>query len=351
MSDLDPRLPPAPHVIAINTMTFVKIVGIGLGLWLVWEIRAVVAIVFASLLLAALIDPLADWFAIRKIPRGIAVVIVYILLALMVMLGMLVLVPVIIQQITQLLNSGWFSPEVVEDVKTRLTALLNVQDLARTISQAFLEGNSGVVTGIANRVMDLLNAVISIFAVLMLTFYIVVEEDSAKKYFRNFAPVEYQPFLIHIMNKMQEKIGAWLRGQIVLGFIVGFAVWIGLAALGMPYALLLAVIAGLLEIVPYVGPIASAVPAVIVAFTISPMMGLLVLGLYIIVQQLENNILVPKVMQKFIGLNPVVSIVALLIGFEVGGIVGSILAIPVATMIQVVLEELFANRSVSAPRG
>ena len=99
------------------------------------------------------------------------------------------------------------------------------------------------------------------------------------------------------------------------------------------------------------GDTASTVPAVIVAFTISPVMGLLVLGLYILVQQLENNILVPKVMQKFIGLNPVVSIVALLIGFEIGGIVGSILAIPVATMIQVVLEELFANRAVGAPRA
>jgi predicted PurR-regulated permease PerM len=335
-----------PNVISISTATFVKAVVIVLALWLLWYLRDVIAILFSSLLLSALIAPFADWFSRNRVPRSLAVIIVYVMLVLIGTVISLVLVPVIIEQVTQLLGSGLFSQTLVDDAREKLNAFFNLQEVVRALAQSFLDGNSSLFTGIFNRVTGLLNAVVAVFAVLMLTFYMVVEEDAAKKFFKHLAPVEYQPYLSQLFNKMQVKIGAWLRGQIALGFIVGFASWIGLTIVGVPYALLLGVIAGLLEIVPYVGPIASAVPAVIIGFTVSPLKGLLTLGLYILVQQLENNLLVPKVMQKFIGLNPVVSIVALLVGFKIGGVLGSILAIPVATMAAVVMEDLFAERSV-----
>jgi predicted PurR-regulated permease PerM len=183
--------------------------------------------------------------------------------------------------------------------------------------------------------------VAALFIVLVLTFYMVVEEKKARSYFRNLAPAEYQPYIEHLLQKIQEKIGAWLQGQILLGLIVGCLVFFGLSLLQVKYALLLAIMAGLLEVIPYVGPIVSVIPAAIIAFAQAPVLGIFVLALYIVIQQLENHILVPKIMQKVTGLNPIISIAALLIGMKVGGLAGAILAIPLATLCVVVLEDLF----------
>lgn len=164
-----------------------------------------------------------------------------------------------------------------------------------------------------------------------------------RKYFRSLAPIEYQPYVAHLMKKMSHKMGEWLRGQIILGLIVGVAVYIGLTLLGVKYALVLALIAGILEVIPYVGPIISLVPALIVGFAQSPVIGLAVIILYLIVQQLENNVLVPKVMQKVTGLNPIISILALLVGLKAGGLAGAVLSIPLAMMGVVILEDLFRD--------
>jgi predicted PurR-regulated permease PerM len=142
---------------------------------------------------------------------------------------------------------------------------------------------------------------------------------------------------------MQNKMGQWLRAQLILGLVVGIAVYIGLKILGVEYALLLALIAGVLEIVPYLGPILAVVPALMIGLAQSPIIGLSVLGLYLLIQQVENNILVPKIMQTVTGLNPVISILALLVGLKAGGIAGAILAIPLAMMAVVILEDLFRD--------
>ena len=138
-------------------------------------------------------------------------------------------------------------------------------------------------------------------------------------------------------------MGEWLRGQLILGLIVGIAVYLGLLFLGVNYALLLALMAGVLEVVPYVGPIISVIPALIIGFAQSPVIGFGVVILYLIVQQLENHLLVPKVMQKVTGLNPIISILALLVGIKAGGIVGAIFSIPLAMMGVVILEDLFRD--------
>ena len=132
-----------------------------------------------------------------------------------------------------------------------------------------------------------------------------------------------------LLVRIENKLGAWLRGQLVLMLIIGVATYLGLILLGVDYALALAVIAGLLEIVPILGPIISAVPALIMGFVISPVTGFAVIGLYLLIQQLESNLIVPKVMQKAVGFNPLVTIIALMVGGQLMGIVGAILAVPI----------------------
>ncbi|OGM00192.1 hypothetical protein A2501_01455 [Candidatus Uhrbacteria bacterium RIFOXYC12_FULL_57_11] len=328
-----------PHTINVSSMTFVKVVLIVLGLWFLWYTRDIAAMLLSAMLLAALITPFADWFEKRHVPRALSVIIVYLLLGMALSVVGVLLVPVVVEQFTQLFGATSLGI-ALQELFANTQAMF---DVMREMSLSFLRGETSSVSTVFTQVRGFVEGIAALFIVLVLAFYMVVEEDTARKVFKNFAPLEYQPYLAQLLAKMQSKIGAWLRGQIVLGLIVGMAVYAGLLILGVKYALLLAVIAGLLEIVPYIGPTLALIPAAIVGFAGSPVVGFAVIGLYLVIQQLENNILVPKVMQKATGLNPIVSIVALLVGVKVGGLVGAVLSIPIATMAAVVLDDLFCN--------
>jgi predicted PurR-regulated permease PerM len=183
------------------------------------------------------------------------------------------------------------------------------------------------------------NGAAAFATIFILTLYFLLEEDGIKKFFISVMPVKQKARITRIANRIGLKLGSWLRGQLILGVVVGVVTYIGLRIMGIPYALTLSLITGVLEIVPILGPILSAIPAIIVAFAISPTMALIVTGFYILVQELENKLLVPKVMQYTVGLNPVSIIIILLIGAKLMGILGMLLAIPVALVIYVVLEE------------
>jgi len=167
----------------------------------------------------------------------------------------------------------------------------------------------------------------------------LLEENGIKKFFLSVVPLKQKNRVTRIANRIGIKLGSWLRGQLILAVAVGLVIYIGLRLMGIPYALTLALIAGVLEIVPILGPIIAAIPAIIVAFTISPLTALLITAFYILVQELENKLLVPKVMQYSVGLNPVTIIIILLVGAKLMGILGMLLAIPVALIIYVILEE------------
>jgi len=172
----------------------------------------------------------------------------------------------------------------------------------------------------------------------------VVEENAIKKLVWSVAPEKHQVYIMHLVNRMQQKIGLWLRGQLILSLSIFVLTYVGLLILGVKYALVLALIAGLLEFIPYLGPTLSAIPAVFLAFTQAPALALFTLGLYYIIQMVENNILVPKIMQKTVGLNPIISISALLVGYKLAGVVGAILSIPVATAVSVFIKDVFDHK-------
>ena len=331
-------------VISISTGTFLKAAGIVVLLWFVWYIRSIVAIFLVSLLLAALIEPFADWFSKRNIPRSLAVLIVYVvLIAFLTVIG-IVLIPVIANQFSQLIaNISVFSKEAA-DVLAQFQTFSAQHGLSENLAasiQSIEDGFSKSVGSLFTTVTGLVSGIATIFIILVLTFYMVADGEKMTKYFKSLAPVEYQPYVSELLKKLEQKIGAWLRGQFLLGFVIGLASFIGLSILGVRYALLLAIIAGFCEMIPYVGPVFSAIPAMIIAFAQAPALALVVGAMYLVIQQLENHLLVPKIMQKVTGLNPIVSIVALLVGVKVGGIFGAFFAIPIATMIMVILDDIF----------
>jgi predicted PurR-regulated permease PerM len=139
-------------------------------------------------------------------------------------------------------------------------------------------------------------------------------------------------------------MGAWLKGQLILCIIVGLAIFIGLSILGVKYALVLGLIAGFLEIIPYVGPWTSAALAAFIALGQSPMLALFTLILFIVIQETNSNLLVPKIMQKAVGLNPIISILAIIIGAELAGFLGVLFAIPIASALSILLQDFFVNK-------
>jgi len=337
-------------MISISTSTLFKILAIAAGLWFLWFTREIVIMVLIAILFAALIDPFADWFAKHKVPRALAVLIVYLLIAALVALIGFWLVPVVGSQFMQLFesisSSNGFLFQSLDRIQS-FTAQYGLQENVRAALQSLQSSVSSSFSSVFTTVRGVFGGIAALFVILVLTFYMVVEEAAARRLFKNLAPEEYQPFLSQLFTRMQRKVGAWLRAQMLLGLIIGTAVYIGLSILGVHYALLLALFAGVFEFVPYIGPILSIVPALIISAAQSPMLALFVLALYLVIQQIENHLLVPKVMQKVTGLNPVVSIVALLLGIKLGGFVGALFSIPITAMASVALEDIFKDTSSS----
>lgn len=337
--------------IDISLYSIIKVALLLLALWFLYLIKEVVGIVFVAIILASAVDPMVSWLQRGYIPRKVGIIIVYFILFGMIGGALTLLVPALITQTQKLMidfPTYWAN---VTDSFNNLKGLSEQYGLAdnitreiRSLEQSF----AGSGNGLFSTVSSIFGSVVAFFVVLVITFYLVTEENAVKKILRYAAPAAYQPFLTQLLYKMRDKIGLWLRGQILLSLIVGLLTYGGLNLLGFvnpalrEYALVLALMGFVGEFIPYVGPIIAAIPAVFIAFTISPPLAIVTLGFYLLMQWAENNILVPKVMQRFVGLNPIISIVALLIGARVGGFVGVILAIPVATAVMVLLEEIYA---------
>lgn len=335
-------------VVHISTGTIFRVLAIVAVLFFLWYVKEIVVMLFVALMLAALVEPFADLLHRYKIPRGFSVLAVYIVLFAILTVSLLLVIPPLINQ-TQNLLANFSSIFVgVSDTLSRVYAFGEQygfkEDIVRSIDG--LRASFGhLVSGLFSTITGLIGSVVSVVIVLVLAFYMVVEEDAWRRLFRRVAPDEYQPYLTQLFNRMQKKIGLWLRGQLLLMLIVGTATYLGLLALHVEYALVLGLFAGVMEIIPYAGPTIGAIPAVILAFVESPVKGVIVLLLYIVIQQTENHFLVPKIMQKVTGLNPIISIVALLVGFKVAGIAGAALAIPVATLLSVFANDILGNES------
>jgi len=336
--------------ISISTGTILKTVGIFLILMFAYFIRDVLLTVFIALIFAAVIEPLVNFLESKKIPRGIGIIIIYLVLFLFLVLIVRLIIPPIAEQIALL--AGNF-PELWSRILENFGSLRDYsieQGLADNIQQG-LQGLQGSLQkaagGVYSFVISIFSNIVNFILILVIIFYLVVQKDAINKLFKAVAPAKYQPYLVELYGVIQTKIGYWARGQLMLGVIIGALSFIGLIFVLPKYALVLALIAGVTEFIPYLGPVLGAIPAVFLGFTVPPSSfgrGLFILILYVIIQQAEEKFIVPKVMQKQVGLNPVVTIIVMLIGAKLAGIMGLILAIPVATTIGVIIGD-FLKRS------
>src|SRR3989339_218730 len=251
--------------ITISTSSFLKAVLILVIIGLVYLIWDILLLFFVALLLAALIMPLADWASAKKIPRGLTVFLVY-LFALSLVVGVVaLLVPPIINQITQVFgNFDLYKDKTIGFLSWAkdLAVHYKVWDPVSKIIPSTLADGVGTAQKVVGTVFGFLGGIGSLVLVLVMAFYIVAEENSFKKLVCYFTPPEYQPYFGSLWHRIKEKLGYWLRGQLLLDIIVGATSYIGLLIIGVPYALLLGLLAGIFETVPYAGPIFSAVLAI-----------------------------------------------------------------------------------------
>ena len=344
--------------INITTFTIVKIIIVGVLLYFLFLIKNILAVLFVSLIIASAVDPLVDYFYRKGIGRGVSITIIYLISLFTIFVVITSIVPPIVIEFNDLMQK---SPEYIDnfaaDYQVVKDYVLN-NEVLENIKQNFGaigKGVQGAASGFFTTVGSIFGGIFSFFLILVITFYMVVEENAIKKLIWQIAPRQYQEYVMGLVNRMQRKIGLWLRGQMILSFSIFSLTYIGLSApsflgflmpgyfsaFNMEYALVLSLIAGIAEFVPYMGPMIAAIPAVFLAFTQSPSLAIMVIILYVVIQWVENNILVPKIMQRTVGLNPIVSISVLMIGFQLGGVMGAILAIPVATATQEMVLDIF----------
>lgn len=335
-------------VYEISVYSVLKVLLVLVGLWFVFAIRDILAIVFTSIIIAATLSPIIDYLAKKGIPRALTIVLSY--FGIMAGLGLLVyfILPPAIGQLKQLAEQ---LPTYFEYLNRFIS---NIRDLG--VQAHLLEGGSNLdsfsnfLNNFTSNIFDTTRGFISGFTalltVLVLTLYLLLDEDGIKKFFTALLPLKQKDKLVSIGHQVGHALGAWLRGQLLLAVIIGFIVFIGLTILQVPYALTLGLLAGVFEIIPVIGPILSAIPAIAIALAVSPTMALIVTIFYLLVQEAENKLLVPKVMQRTVGLHPVTIIIILLIGAKLMGVLGILLAVPVASVIYIILREW----SASAPK-
>lgn len=329
----------------ITTGSILKIAAFVVSLVVIYYLSNIVFILLLSLLLAALIDPAVKRLQRRRISRGLAIAIVYAGIFLVLFILLWLVLPTIFEQTIAVLTE--YAPLIEQALGSEvdLVNILNTDlqnlDIASIIQTLQESGLADAAPKVIEVTADFFKGVLTTLLIFILAFYMVIEESALKKGVDRITPEKYHKLVLEIVARLRKKVGAWLNGQLALMLIIFTITYISLLIIGVPYALVLALIAGTLEIVPFLGPILAVVPAVIVAISLSPIHALIVMAVYFLIQQLEGEVLTPKIMQKAIGLNPIVSIVAILIGFELFDIIGAILAIPFAMVISVFIEEWF----------
>lgn len=328
----------------ISAASVFRMILIILMFLLLYLLKDVLIIFFFALIIASAISPFAAWLDEKGFPRLLGILLLYLIIIGLVIFVLSLVVPFVSEDLNRLVGN---LPALVNKVSGSIDAvqqgspryldfLSEIQNLLESLSSYFQQASRSAFSLISSIFGGILSAV----AILIISFYLAVTKKGVESFINAVVPDHYEDYVLNLWRRSELKVGRWLQGQLLLALVVGLVVYVGLSLMGIRFALLLGIVAMLFELVPIVGPVLAAIPAVILAFVQNPTLGLWVLIFYIVVQQLENHILVPVVLGKTTGLNPIVVIIALLVGQQLAGIPGMILSVPVATIIVEMVEDL-----------
>ena len=300
-----------------------------LALAFLWQIKNIIILVFISFVLMQAINPLVSELQKIKIPRVLSIIMVYILIIALISFGIAGIVPILIEQTSSLVNS---LPEIINNVK-----LFSQNNIDLSSQFKILET---IPSNIAKITVSIVSNIFLALIMFVITFYLLLEKNKFPQYGDSFFGEKGKIKFLKIMNNLESSLGSWVNAELLLMTVIGLVSYLGYLVLGLKYAVPLAIIAGLLEVIPTVGPTVATVLAGLVALTISPITALFTVIFGILVQQLENSFIVPKIMSKTIGLNPLITIILIAAGGQLAGIGGALLAIPLFLTAQSVIKGL-----------
>jgi len=338
----------------ISTGTIVKAFLVLLLFMAIYIARDIILIIITSIVLAAAIEPMANWFVKRRVPRILSVVGIYTLLGGIIfsafyfifipILGeataLLSTVPTHIQEVsiyTPLSESGILEKGESLVLQIPQKEALSINDIAQQVNaiSGGLAGNAFI------SVSSIFGGVLSFIIIIVLSFYFAVQHDGIEEFLRTITPPKYKDYTLDLWKRSEKKIGLWMQGQFLLIILIGVLTYLGLFVLGVKYALLLGVLAGLFELIPIFGPVLAAIPAILISYSIDGFtLALIVAGLYVAIQQFESQVIYPLVVRKVVGVPALIVIIALILGFQLGGFLGLLISVPIAAIVMEAYKDL-----------
>lgn len=344
--------------INISVGAVVKTVVVLSALAVLYYLFDLVLVIISSVVLASAIEPMVEWLGKKGVNRTVSVLAIYIasfvsILAMLYFLlppllhdfrGLSTTIPDRLETISDYTKESAFS---LSNISLDLAGNLTLNDLALVLQSSF----GGLTGGAIQTASILFGGVFSFILIIVISFYLAVQEDGVENVLKVITPVKHEKYIIDLWKRSRKKIGLWMQGQIFLGIFMAIFVFLGLSLLRIKYALLLALLAGVFEIIPYFGPILSAAPAVLLGFSDNVVSGFLVLGFYVIMQQFENHLLYPQVVKKMVGVPALLVIISMIIGGKLAGFLGILISVPVAAVLMEFLADwekkkhLFAEKA------
>lgn len=333
--------------VTITTGTILTTLLIGLLVVVLYFLRDLVLIVLTAIVISSAIEPAILWFERRGLPRIAGVLTTY-LGIIAVMIGLFyILLPPLIGEARSFLTS---LPETFVSIDPSLSLSeklgfgggfvgegMSLADLVTSLEGLF----SGTAGGALQAAASVFGGIVSLLLVIVLSFYFAIQSTGIDDFLRVITPISHQNYVVGLWRRSQVKIGLWMQGQLVLSLLAAIFVFLGLSILGVRYAFLLAITAGVLELIPVFGSIIAAVPAIAIAYIQGDVtLMVIVLILYVVVNQLQSHLFYPLVVKQIIGLPPVVVILALIAGAQLAGFLGIILSVPVAAALQEFISDI-----------
>lgn len=338
----------------------VFVVCVFLTFGLLYSLRAVLFLFFVAIVIGTAIRPAVDWLHRRGIARSVGIILIYILLAGLLVGFLAMILPLLADQVTEISKN---LPEYYSRVRSALINSPNrlLQNLGwRVPAQVSLLGNRGaegeaeVITQVSQTLLYTnlaLKGLLNILAVFLLAYYWTQEGNIMLRSMLRVFPSQRRKRVREFIQLAESKIGGYVRGQGLLCLAIGVAAFIAYLSIGLPYTLVLAVFAGVMEMVPIFGPALGAVPAFLVALTIAPSKAIWVVVATIVIQMLENTVLVPRIMKNAMGVNPIIVLLSLIAFSSVFGFMGALLALPLAAIIQLMVSRVVLTAAESARQG
>jgi len=322
--------------ISVSTETIFRVLTVAAIIVGVFLVKEIVIALFLAIIIASAIEPGILWMKERRIPRIVGAILIYLLVLAMFFAVIYLIVPILYDETIRFTSTySAIKTGVLESVR-EFSSFPVLSYFTESLANFFAVPSDYLAKfqgGIFDFASAAFGGVLTFFLAAVFSFYLATKEGGIDDFLRLVSPLRYEEYVIDLWQRSQKKLGRWLRTQMLLGAIVGVLIFFSLTFLGMENALLFAALAGFLEIIPVAGPILAAIPAVLIAFLQDPMYALWIVLLYIGVQQIESNVIVPVVMRKAVGLSPLVVLIALAVGAKLGGVIGIILAVPVTVII------------------